>query len=107
MGVPTVVINFDKATTGETPPGWSCMTNQGTASKWAIVKDSTAPTPPYVFAQISNDADDTRFPVAILDKHVFQNCEICVRIKPVSGNAERDGGLGWRFCDTNNYYVGR
>jgi hypothetical protein len=83
------------------------MTNQGTASKWAIVKDSTAPTPPYVFAQISNDADDTRFPVAILDKPVFQNGEISVRIKPVSGKTERAGGLVWRFRDPNHYYVVR
>ena len=107
LGMPTVVINFDKATPGETPPGWSCLTNQGTASKWAVVKDTTAPTPPYVFTQIANDADQTRFPVAILDKPVFQNGEISVRIKPMAGKSEQVGGLVWRFRDPNHYYVVR
>ena len=107
MGVSSVVINFDKATPGEMPPGWSSMTNQGTAPKWAVVKDVTAPTPPYVFAQFSNDADHAQFPVAILDQPVFQNGEISVRIKPVSGKAERAGGLVWRFRDPNHYYVVR
>jgi hypothetical protein len=105
--MPTVVINFDKATPGETPPGWSCMTNQGAVSKWTVVKDTTAPTPPYVFAQISNDADQTRFPVAILNQPVFQNGEISVRIKPMRGKAEQVGGLVWRFRDPHHYYVVR
>ena len=83
------------------------MTNQGAASRWAVVKDTTAPTPPYVFTQVSKDADHTRFPVAILDKPVFQNGEISVRIKPVSGKSEKMGGLVWRFRDPNHYYVVR
>ena len=107
LAAPTVVINFDKATPGQTPPGWSCLTNQGTASKWEVVRDSTAPTPPYVFTQISGNGDQTRLPVAILDQMVLQNGEISVRIKPVGGKAEQVGGLVWRFRDPNHYYVVR
>jgi hypothetical protein len=106
LGMPTVIINFDKATPGETPPGWSCLTNHGTATKWAVVRDATAPTPPYVFAQISNN-DNTQFPVAILDKPVFPNGEISVRLKPVAGKTEQVGGLVWRFRDPNHYYLVR
>ncbi len=101
MGIPTLVINFDHATPGVTPPGWLCLTNQGSA-RWEVVRDNTAPTPPYVFAQVSNDADNNRFPVAILDKPVFQNGEISVRMKPVAGKEDQAGGLVWRFRDPND-----
>jgi hypothetical protein len=106
MGIPTLVINFDHATPGVTPPGWSCLTNKGSAH-WEIVKDDTAPTPPYVFAQVSNDMDNNRFPVAILDKPVFQNGEISVRMKPVAGKEDQAGGLVWRFRGPEDYYVVR
>jgi hypothetical protein len=72
-----------------------------------VVKDSTAPTQPYVFAQVASDPKRTLFPVAILDKPVFQNGEISVRIKPVSGKEEQAGGLVWRFRDSGDYYVVR
>jgi hypothetical protein len=107
MGIPTLVINFDHATPGVAPPGWSCQTNQGGASRWEIVKDSTAPTPPYVFAQISNDSHNSGFPVAILDNIVFQNGEISVRLKPVAGKEDQSGGIIWRYRDANDYYVVR
>jgi hypothetical protein len=107
LGIPATVINFDKATPGTMPPGWSCMTNQGAASKWEILKDLTAPTPPYVFAQVSNDTSNWRFPVAILDQPVLQNGEISVRMKPVAGKEDQAGGIVWRFRDPNDYYVVR
>jgi hypothetical protein len=83
------------------------MTNLGTAAKWEVVKDATAPSPPYVFAQISRDANASRFPLAILDKPVFQNGEISVRLKPVAGKEDQAGGLVWRFRGPNDYYVVR
>src|SRR5436190_14772181 len=107
MGMQPVIINFDHATPGGLPPGWSCLSNQGGTSRWEIVKDHTAPTPPYVFAPISNDPDNSRFPVAILDNPVFQNGEISVRMKPVAGKEDKAGGLIWRFRDPNDYYVVR
>jgi len=107
MGVPPLVINFDKATPGSTPPGWSCVTNQGGPSRWEIVKDSTAPTPPYVLAQVPATADNNRFPVAILDNPVFPNGEVSVRLKPVAGKEEQAGGLVWRYRGPDDYYVVR
>jgi hypothetical protein len=106
MGVPPLVINFDQARPGATPPGWSYLSNQGESSHWEIVKDSTAPTPPYVFAP-TREPNHSHFPVAILDKPVFQNGEISVRLKPVAGKEEQAGGLIWRFRDANDYYVVR
>jgi hypothetical protein len=111
MGLPTVFYNFDKATPGAMPPGWSSMSSQGAATRWEILKDTTAPSPPYVFAQIAHEAHeagDSGFPLAILDKPVFQNGEISVRLKPVAGKGEQAaGGLVWRFRDANDYYVVR
>jgi hypothetical protein len=107
LGVPTLIYNFDKAIPGSMPPGWSCIANQGAASKWEVMKDLTAPTPPYVFAQVSHDTSHSCFPVAILNDPVFQNGEISVRMKPVAGKEEQAGGLVWRFRDPNDYYVVR
>jgi len=48
---PADTINFDKATTGEPPAGWTC-TKTGTGSpKWAVVADDTAPSKPNVLKQ--------------------------------------------------------
>jgi hypothetical protein len=107
LGLPTVIVNFDKATPGQTPPGWSFLTNQGVAAKWEIRQDTTAPTPPYVFAQVSSDTNNWRYPLAILDQPVFTNGEISVRFKPVAGKEDQAGGLIWRFRGPNDYYVVR
>src|SRR5689334_11893961 len=50
------VIQFDWCPPGGTPPGWTfAMTHDGGAARWEIVRDDTAPTPPYVLAQTSRD----------------------------------------------------
>ena len=102
------VVNFDTAPLGKTPPGWTvAMTNHGAAPRWEIRKDLTAPTQPYVLAQLSTDPRDDRFPLAILDNLTLRDGDVSVRIKPVSGLAEKGGGLVWRYRDENNYYLVR
>lgn len=83
------------------------MTNPGGAPLWEIVKDSTAPTQPYVLAQVSHDGADGRMPLAILDGLRLRDGDVGVRIKPVSGNEDRAGGVVWRYRDPNNYYLAR
>ena len=101
------VITFDSAQVGKIPPGWVvAMTNRGGPPKWEIVKDQSAPTQPYVFAQVSTDRDANRSPLAILDRLTLKDGDVSVRIKPVSGH-EEGGGLVWRYRDQNNYYVVR
>ena len=100
------IINFDSAPLGQTPPGWSfTMTNHGAAPRWEIRKDQSAPTQPYVLAQVSNDPAD-RSPLAILDNLMLRDGELSVRIKPVGGH-ELQGGIVWRYRDENNYYLAR
>lgn len=100
------VVNFDTAPLGKLPPGWSVsMTNRGGAPQWQVVKDQSAPTQPYVLAQTSSDPTGNRCPLAIYDNVSLRNGEVSVRIKPVSGNENRSGGVVWRYSDPNNYYL--
>jgi hypothetical protein len=103
------VVNFDAFQPGVIPPGWSVsMTSNGAAPRWEIVKDGTAPTPPYVLAQISADpASNTRSPLAIYEGLKLRDGDVSVRIKPVSGKLGQAGGVVWRFRDERNYYLAR
>jgi hypothetical protein len=102
------VINFDNAPLGMAPPGWTvAMTNRGGAPRWEIRKDVSAPTQPYVLAQVSNDPTGGRFPLAILDNMSLRDGDVSVRIKPVSGREDQGGGLVWRYRDANNYYLAK
>ena len=101
------VINFDTFTIGKMPPGWTAaMTNPGSAAKWEIVKDLTAPTQPYVLAQVSHEPGN-RAPLAIFDEMPLLDGDVSVRIKPVAGREDAGGGLVWRYLDENNYYLVR
>jgi len=83
------------------------MTNPGAAPEWQVLKDQTAPTQPYVLAQTSRDTSESRYPLAILDGMSVQNGDFSVRLKPVSGQEGRAGGVVWRYRDPNNYYLVR
>jgi hypothetical protein len=101
------VIDFDRLPVGAAPPGWTvAMTHPGPPPKWEVRKDQTAPTQPYVLAQVSQSSG-TRYPLAILDAVMFRDGDVSVRIKPVGGGSERAGGLVWRYRDPLNYYVVR
>jgi len=81
--------------------------NGGEASRWEVRKDQTAPTQPYVLAEMSNNASTVRCPLAIFNAVTLRDGDVSVRIKPVSGHADQAGGLVWRYRDPNNYYVAR
>jgi len=102
------VINFDTFALGKTPPGWSvAMTNRGAPPRWEIRRDRTAPTQPYVLAQLSADPAGNRFPMAILDNVNLGDGDVSVRIKPVAGRQDQAGGVVFRYRDENNYYLAR
>jgi len=105
---PGTVVTFDTAPLGKMPPGWTAnMTNRGGAPIWQILRDQSAPTQPYVFAQVSSDPKDDRYPLAIYESLSLKNGDVSVRIKPVSGREDRSGGLVWRYRDADNYYLVR
>jgi hypothetical protein len=102
------VVTFDNGQLGKTPPEWTvAMTNHGRPPQWEIVRDLSAATQPYVFAQTSADPTRDRFPLAIFKEVTFRDGEVSVRLKPVSGRVVQAGGLVWRYRDENNYYLAR
>ena len=108
LAAPVSIVNFDHAAVGKMPPGWSAtMTSQGAAPQWEIVRDTSAPTQPYVFAQTSTDSRPERSPLAILDTVSLRDADISVRLKPVSGRDDPGGGLVFRYRNEQNYYLVR
>jgi hypothetical protein len=106
------IIDFDSATVGKMPPGWSAaITNGGSAPRWQVLRDGSAPTQPYVLGLASSglslsDRPD-RSPLAILDILAVRDADISVRLKPLTGHDAAAGGLVFRYRDANNYYVVR
>jgi hypothetical protein len=101
------VINFDTYPLGRTPPEWTSVANRGRAPRWEVRRDGSAPTQPHVFAQLSSETGPDRVPLAILKDVMLRDGDVSVRIKPVSGQMVRGGGLVWRYRDANNYYLVR
>jgi hypothetical protein len=79
----------------------------GKAAGWQVRKDQSAPTQPYVLAEVSADPADSRFPLAILNEPTTRDADVSVRIKPISGRDGLAGGVVWRYRDRNNYYLAR
>jgi hypothetical protein len=83
------------------------LTGSGAKGEWAVKTDATAPSQPHIMAQLSADDTSYRFPLAIADEGSFQNLEMSVKFKPVSGSGDQAAGLVWRLKDANNYYIVR
>src|SRR5215470_5471937 len=100
--------NFDGDAAGKIAARFhGAVTGSGANSEWIVKADPTAPSPPNVLAQMSADDTGYRFPLAIADEGSFQNLEMSVKFKPVSGNGDQAAGLVWRLKDANNYYIVR
>ncbi len=100
--------NFDGDTTGQMPAKFhGAKTGGGVAEKWVVIADPTAPSKPNVVAQTSTDQTDYRFPLLISDEGSFQDLDVSVKFKAVSGSIDRAGGLVFRLKDPNNYYIVR
>ena len=102
------VIRFDQAAIGGIPPGWTvAMTHAGAPPRWEIRRDDSAPHPPFVFAQVSQDQTAGRFPLAIWDRTILRDGEVRVAFKAVSGKVDQAAGIVWRYQDPDNYYIVR
>src|ERR1700694_5839911 len=102
------VIRFNNYVPGKVPPGWTvAMTHEGAAPRWEIVRDESAPSPPYALAQLSRDRTAGRFPLAILDRIVLRDGDVSVAFKTMDGAVDQAAGIVWRYQDPNNYYIVR
>ena len=103
-----LVYNFDSDSAGQPPAKFhAARTGSGSESKWVVMSDPTAPSKPNVVAQTSTDQTDYRFPLLIADEGSFQDLDLSVKFKAVSGSIDRAGGLVFRLKDPNNYYIVR
>ncbi len=100
---------FDDVGPGQVPRGWSIrQTNPTTAlATWQVVADETAPSKPNVLALTRSDNYDGTFNLAIAKGTSFQDLDLSVRVKAVSGKEDQGGGPIWRCIDENNYYICR
>src|SRR5260370_21870766 len=83
---PAEVVRLEECTPGKLPAGWTvAMTHEGGAPEWQILRDDTAPSPPYVLAQTARDKTAGRFPLAIWDGASILNGEVSVAFKTIDG----------------------
>jgi len=101
------VINFDRAVVGKMPPEWTAPENHGPGARWEVLRDPSAPTAPYVLAQVAPNPQQDEFSLAILKSMSLRDGDISVRLKAVSGHADEGGGLVFRYRDERNYYLVR
>lgn len=108
QAAPGELIRFATGPPGSVPSGWSiAMTHTGGAPQWQIVRDPSAPSPPFAFGQTSKDRTAGRFPLAVWNGASIRNGEVSVAFKTVSGTVDQAAGIVWRYQDPNNYYIVR
>ncbi|MGH7898187.1 MAG: hypothetical protein ACREQQ_09550, partial [Candidatus Binatia bacterium] len=103
-----VTVDFEGFPSGRVPQGFVAdVTGSGAASAWSVVEDDTAPGGKKVLAQTSSDPTDRRFPLCVYEGLRARDFVVSVRLRPISGEVDRAGGIVWRYRDRENYYVVR
>ncbi|MFH0813736.1 MAG: family 16 glycoside hydrolase [Pseudomonadota bacterium] len=99
-----ILLKPEGAATGTLPPGWSpYFAGRGNPGTWEVKTDGDKK----VFAQVSTHGFGLHFDSLVFENAAYQDMELKVKIKAVSGARDQGGGLVWRFQDRNNYYVAR
>src|SRR5947209_14319851 len=96
-------VNFDDATPGAAPSGWTATKTGKGEAKWTIEKDDTAPSKPNVLKQ----SGEATYPVCLKNDTSLKDGFVEVKFKPVSGKEDQAGGVVWRAKDADNYYIAR
>src|SRR6266550_5143389 len=96
-------VNFDDATPGKPPPGWTATKTGKGEAKWTVEKDETAPSKPHVLKQ----SGEATYPVCLKNETSVKDGFVEVKFKPISGKEDQAGGLIWRAQDSDNYYIAR
>lgn len=96
-------VNFDDATVGQPPAGWTATKTGSGVAKWTIEKDDSAPSKPNVLKQ----SGVATYPVCFKNDTSLKDGFVEVKFKPISGKEDQAGGVVWRLKDANNYYIAR
>lgn len=97
------IVNYDAATVGQPPAGWTATQTGSGAAKWTVQKDDTAPSKPNVLKQ----SGVATYPLCFKDDTNVKDGFVEVKFKPIAGKEDEAGGVVWRLKDANNYYVAR
>lgn len=97
------LINFENGSEGTVPVGYIQMGSGNTQTlNWKIASDQGNKV---MMQAAKNSGDD--YNMLVLDKCMYQNFSMTVKIKAISGEEDQGGGLMWRYVDNNNYYLAR
>jgi hypothetical protein len=100
-------LSFRDVAVGAAPSSFDlALTGRGSAGRWEVVADTTA-ADGKAFAQLSDDATDDRYPLAIYRPPVPGNVAVSVRFKPMAGKIDQAGGIAVRLVDAGHYYLAR
>jgi hypothetical protein len=96
-------VNFDSTAVGSLPEGWLAGVTGKGAPKWAVARETSAPTPPNVLKQSGSGT----FPWCVKKDAAITDGFVEVKFKPLAGREDQAGGVVWRWKDANHYYVAR
>jgi 3-keto-disaccharide hydrolase len=96
-------VNFDKASPGKPPAGWTATQTGTGQARWEVVQDDTAPSKPHVLKQ----SGQATYPICLKDDSSVKDGFVEVKFKAISGREDQAGGVIWRAKDPNNYYIAR
>src|SRR5215210_730950 len=100
-------VAWDSMPIGAAPPNFEFrLTGRGSPGRWTVVGDESA-VAGRAIEQVSTDATDYRFPLAIYTEGEAKNLDMTIRFKAISGKVDRAGGLAVRLVSPNDYYVVR
>jgi hypothetical protein len=96
--------DFENDAEGKLPAGWSAAkTGEGPGSVWKIVATGMG----RALAQASSEGPNSLFNLCIVEGAKYGDVDLSVRVKAISGEKDRGGGLVWHYRDKDNYYVCR
>jgi hypothetical protein len=95
-----VRLGFENLAAGRTPSDFRAVTGD-----WR-----TRPAPDdgtMVLGQLSEGGSGATYNLILYEKLTAADVEVSTRLRPVSGDEDRGGGVVWRAADERNYYVCR
>jgi len=89
--------NFESDEPGKIAKGFTNL-----VGRWEVAQDGDN----HVLYQKAKN-DDSTFNVALVQETSYKDIDLSVRLKAVTGDVDRGGGLIWRAKDKSNYYICR
>ncbi len=96
-------VSFDADKIGSAPSGWTVAKTGRGDPQWMVEDDASAPSKGKVVRQSGR----ATYPLLLKTGTNVKDGFVEVRFKPISGAADRAGGVVWRAKDADNYYVVR